>query len=179
MDYLKEQNSRCSDGSHPEWGGQATPVFRRLTERWRRLSIPLSVRWSISISALIVLVMLALGLGNLGRIVRAVYYAARLPDLPMTVSWTYLAVMGGFWCVAFFVCTVALIRLWPWGRWTTLAAVTLYQVHVWVNHLLFDATERARQLWPFNAVTSLLLLVFVWVVLNWPGVRKEFVHGEE
>jgi hypothetical protein len=124
------------------------------------------------------LLMLALGLGNLGRIVRAVYYAIRLPDLPMTVSWTYLAVMGGFWCFAFLVCMVALTRLWFWARWAALVTVTLYQVHVWVNHFLFDANERARQLWPFNVVVSLLLLVVTWVVLNWPSVRKEFARKE-
>jgi hypothetical protein len=95
----------------------------------------------------------------------------------MTVSWTYLAVMGGFWGVAFLVCTVALVRLWRWARWATLVAVTLYQVHVWVNHLLLDANERARQLWPCNAALTLGLLVFVWVVLNWPSVRRAFRIG--
>jgi hypothetical protein len=124
--------------------------------------------------AVLALVVLALGLGNLVRLVRALYYAAHLPDLPMTASWTYLAAMGGFWCVCFFACVVGLVRLWPWARWTTLAAVTLYQVHVWVNHLVLDANERARQPWPCDAVVTLALLLFVWVVLNWPGVRKAF-----
>ena len=124
--------------------------------------------------ALLALVMLALGLGNLARIVMALRYASHLPDLQMTTSWAYLAVMGGFWCVAFLVCMVALMRLWPWGRWAALAATTLYQVHVWVNHFLFDANERARQLWPRDAVLTLALLVLVWVILNWPSVRQEF-----
>jgi len=123
------------------------------------------------------IIVLALGLGNLGRIARAIYYASYLPDLPMTVSWTYQAVMGGFWCAALLVCTVALMRLWPWARWATLATVTLYQAHVWVNHLLFDANERARQLLPCNAALTLGLLVFVWVVLNWPSVRQAFRDG--
>jgi hypothetical protein len=124
--------------------------------------------------AMLAWVMLALGLGNLARIVMALRYAVQLPDLQMTISWTYLAVMGGFWSVVFLVCTVALMRLWPWGRWTALAATTLYQIHVWVNHFLFDANERARQLWPRDAALTLALLVFVWVVLNLPGVRREF-----
>jgi hypothetical protein len=124
--------------------------------------------------AMLAWVMLALGLGNLARIVMALRYAVQLPDLQMTISWTYLAVMGGFWSVVFLVCMVALMRLWPWGRWTALAATTLYQIHVWVNHFLFDANERARQLWPRDAALTLALLVFVWVVLNLPGVRREF-----
>jgi hypothetical protein len=140
-----------------------------MSDRKRR-KLTSSQKWI----AVLALVVLSLGLGNLGRIARAVYYATYLPDLPMTVSWTYQAVMGGFWCAASLVCTVALIRLWPWARWATLATVTLYQVHVWANHLLFDANERARQLLPCNAALTLGLLVFVWVALNWPGVRKEF-----
>ena len=124
--------------------------------------------------AVLALMMLALGLGNLARIVMALRYAAQLPELQMTASWTYLAVMGGVWCAVFLVCMVALMRLWPWGRWAALAATTLYQIHVWVNHFLFDANERARQLWPRDAALTLALLAFVWVILNWPSVRREF-----
>jgi hypothetical protein len=130
--------------------------------------------WSQRWIAVLALVMLALGLGNLARIVMALRYAAQLPELQMTVSWAYLAAMGGFWCVVFLVCVVALMRLWPWGRWAALAATTLYQIHVWVNHFLFDANERARQLWPRDAALALALLTFVWVILNWPSVRREF-----
>ena len=126
--------------------------------------------------ALVVLV-LGLGLGNLARVVRALYYLTYLPDLPMAASWTYLAAVGGVWCVGFLVCVVGLVRVEPWARWATLAAVTLYQGHVWVNHLVLDANERARQLWPCEAVATLGLLVFVWGALNWPDVRKEFEAG--
>ena len=124
--------------------------------------------------AVLALMMLALGLGNLARIVMALRYAAQLPELQMTASWTYLAVMGGVWCAVFLVCMVALMRLWPWGRWTALVATTLYQVHVWVNHFLFDANERARQLWPRDTVLTLMLLALVWGVLNWPSDCREF-----
>lgn len=138
----------------------------------RKLTLP--QKWI----AMLALVILLLGLGNVGRIARAVYYATHLPDLPIMVSWVYLAVMGGFWSAAFLVCVVALIRVWRWGRWATLATVTLYQGHVWVNHLLLGANERARQLWPCNLMFTLGLLVFVWGVLNWPSVRKEFRGAE-
>jgi hypothetical protein len=141
-----------------------------MTTEHKRRKLTGPQKWIIVLA----LVVLALSLGNLGRIARAVYYASHLPDLPMTVSWTYQAVMGGFWSAALLVCTVALMFLWPWARWATLATVTLYQIHVWVNHFLFDANARARQLLPCNAMLTLGLLVFVWVVLNWPSVRQAF-----
>lgn len=120
------------------------------------------------------LLILALGLGNLVRAAMALRYAALLPDLPMTVSWTYLAAVGGFWGAALTVCAVGLFRFRPWGRWGTLAAVTLYEVHMWVNHILFDASDYTRQVWPRDLALTFLLLAFVWGLLNWPGIRKAF-----
>jgi hypothetical protein len=139
----------------------------------KRGKLTSSQRWI----AVLALVVLALGLGNLARVVTALWYAARLPDLQMTVSWTYQAARGAFWCVAFLACVVALIRLWPWARWITLATVTLYQAHGWIDRLLFGANARVYQLLPWNAALSLGLLAFVWGVLSWPGVRKEFQVG--
>jgi len=127
-------------------------------------------RWVIALALLV----LALGLGNLGRAVMALRYAACLPDLPMTVSWAYLVAMGAFWGVALTACAVGLVRFRPWGRWAALAATTLYEAHVWVNHLLFDASDYARQTRPRDLVLTLLLLALVWGLLNWPSVRKVF-----
>lgn len=120
------------------------------------------------------LLVLALGLGNLVRASLALRYAALLPDLPMTISWAYLAAMGGFWGLAFIVCTVGLMRFRTWGRWGTLAAVTLYEAHVWANHLLFDANDYARQTRPRNLALTLFLLALVWGLLHWPSIRKVF-----
>ncbi len=97
-------------------------------------------KWVIAIS----LLMLALGLANLGRAGMALHYDARLPDLPLTAPLTYLAVMGSFWGVAFVACAVGLIRFRRWGRWGTLATVSVYAIHVWANHLMFDANDCAR-----------------------------------
>jgi len=127
-------------------------------------------KWVIALA----LVTLALGLGNLVRAAMALYHAARLPDLPMTVSWAYLAAMGGFWSVAFIICAVGLILFRRWGRWLTLATVTLYEIHVWINHFLFDANDYAHQTRPRDLLLTLLLLVLVWTLLNWPSVRKVF-----
>jgi len=120
------------------------------------------------------LLVLGLGLGNLGRAVLALRYAALLPDLSMTVSWTYLAVMGGFWGLVFVVCAVGLICFRPWSRWSALAAVTLYESHVWGNHILFDASDYARQTWPRDLLLTLLLLALIWGSLSLHSVRKAF-----
>lgn len=126
-----------------------------------------------SVLALAFLV-LALGLGNLVRAVMALRYDALLPDLPLTVPLTYLAAMGGFWGLVLTACTVGLVRLCPWGRWLTLAAVTLYEVHVWANHFLFDANDYARLTRPRDLALTLLLLALAWGFLNWPGIRRMF-----
>ncbi|MCK4315237.1 MAG: hypothetical protein KAX24_05645 [Anaerolineae bacterium] len=120
------------------------------------------------------LLVLTLGLGNMGRAAMALRYAALLPDLPMTVPWPYLAAMGGFWGVALTACAVGLARFRPWGRWSTLAATPLYEAHVWANHLLFDASDYALQTRPWNLALTFFLLVLIWGLLNWPSIRKEF-----
>ena len=126
-------------------------------------------KWVIVLSVLI----LALGLANVGRLAMAVYYANRLSDLPMAVPWAYLAVMGGVWGAAFLFCALSLVYFWPWGWWATLIAVTLYEALVWANHLLFDANEYARQVWPRDLALTLILLIVVGGVLSWPSVRRE------
>jgi hypothetical protein len=66
------------------------------------------------------------------------------------------------------------MRFRPWGRWSTLTAVTLYEAHVWVNHLLFDASDHARQAWPWDALMTVLVLTLVWGSLSLGSVRKTF-----
>ena len=107
----------------------------------------------------------------------ALVYAEVLPDVPMTVSWTYLAAMGGFWGVAFLACGVMLLFFRPWSRWPVLITVTLYQAHVWINHLLFDASDYAQITRPRDLTLTLLLLAIMWGTLNVPAVRRRFVEG--
>jgi hypothetical protein len=138
--------------------------------RRQRLKLSRSQKCAIALGLLI----LVLGLSNLVRATMAVRYSAVLPDFPMTVSWTYLAAMGGFWGMLFVACAVGLVRFRPWGRWSTLAATSLYEAHVWCNYLLFDANDYARQTWPRDLALTLLLLILVWGLLNWPDIRREF-----
>ena len=127
-------------------------------------------RWVILVGLLV----LVLGLGNLGRAGMALRYSALLPDLSMTVPLEYLAAMGAFWGVMLTACAVGLMRFRPWGRWSTLAAVTLYQAHVWVNHLLFDASDHARQTWPWDVLVTVFVLALVWGSLSLRSVRRTF-----
>jgi hypothetical protein len=131
----------------------------------KRFSLPRSSVIALGLLAL------ALGLGNVGRAVMALRYAARLPDLRITVLWGYLAAMGAFWGLAFVVCAIGLIGFRPRSRWLVLAAVTLYEAHVWINRLAFDASDYAHQTRPRDAVLTLLLLGLFWGGLNLDEVR--------
>ena len=139
-----------------------------MLKKYKRLSY--AQKWVIALG----LLTLALGLANLGRVARALRYAALLPGLPMTVSWAYLAAMGGFWGLIFVVCAVGLARFRRWGRRATLVAVVLYEVHTWINRLLFDANDYAIQTRPRDLALALFLLILVWGPLNLPSIRDVF-----
>lgn len=104
----------------------------------------------------------------------ALWYSVRLADLPMTVSWSHLAVMGGVWGTVFLVCGMSLYHLLPWGRWTTLMSVTAYEAHVWLNHVLFDASDYARLTRLRDLLLTLLLLAPFWGLLSLRIVRRAF-----
>lgn len=122
---------------------------------------------------------LMLSLGSLGQAVLAVQYSIDLPDLPTTVSLQYLAAMGGFWALVFIACSVGLSLFREWGRRCTLAAVSLYQLNVWVNRLMFSASDYARQTIPRDVALTVILLLVFWVPLSLPRVRQTFERGDE
>jgi hypothetical protein len=140
-----------------------------------RRKLTFAQKWVIGLG----LLTLALGLGNLGRAMMALRYAACLPDLPLTVPLSYLAAMGGFWCAVFITCAVGLVCFCTWGRWSTLAAVTLYQAQVWINHLVFDVSDYAHQTRPRDLALTLFLLASFWGSLSLRGIRKTFVKENE
>jgi hypothetical protein len=140
-------------------------VFRRL-----RKKLTPAQQWVIVLSLLV----LVLGLTDLARAALALRYNSRLPNLPLTAPLTYLAATAGFWGLVFVVCAVGLARFRRWGRWGMLAAVVLYEVHVWINRLLFDASDYAFQTRPRDLALTLLLLTLVWVPLNLPSIRRIF-----
>jgi hypothetical protein len=142
----------------------------RSCSRRERTGLTRAQKWVVILALLV----LALGLANLARMGVALRYASLLPDLPTTVPLEYLAGMGAFWGVALTTCAVGLERFRRWGRWGTLAAVTLYEAHVWVNHLLFDASDYARQTRGWDLLLTVILLALIWGSLNLHGVRKVF-----
>ena len=123
------------------------------------------------------LLVLALGLASLIRGGVALRYASLLPGLPTTVPLGYFVAMGAFWGVALTVCAVGLARFCPWGRWGTLASVTAYQIHVWINRLLIEASDYARQTRTWDLLLTALLLALVWGMLNVHSVREVFVSA--
>ena len=129
-------------------------------------------KWVVALSLFLV----ALALANLGRAVMALRYATLLPDLPMTVSWGYLVATAACWAAALAVCAAGLLCFRAWGRWATLALVTLYQAHVWVNHLLFDASDYALQTWPRDALLTAAFLGIVWGMLSVRPIREVFAR---
>lgn len=125
--------------------------------------------------------MLLLGSGlNLARAVWALRQANALTDLPQSTSMpmTWLSATSLVWGLAFAVCGYGLWRLRPWGRIATLAAATLYHVNIWFNHIVFDRSDFARQVWPFAIINSLVALIVVWGFLNWPSIRRLYDEKE-
>ena len=118
------------------------------------------------------LLILVLALANSVRMGVAVTYWRRLPQLPMTVSMLYLAGGGLIWAVAFGISALGLFRFRAWGRWATLTAATSYAIHMWFNHLCFEASAYPRQSWGGEAVESGALLAAVWLFLNLRGIKS-------
>lgn len=118
---------------------------------------------------------LGIGLGNVVRFFVALAGGSAMPDLPLSVSWTYLALTSAFWALVLIVCAGGLLWFKRWGRMAALAAITLYEAHVWVNHLLFDRSDYALQRRPWDLLFTVLLLVLGWVPLNLRRVREVFV----
>jgi hypothetical protein len=137
----------------------------------KRRVLTRSQKWVVVLALLV----LALGLANLVRMGVALRYAFLLPVLPMSVPLEYLATVGAFWGVVLTACAWGLLRFRRWGRRGTLAAVTLYQAHVWVNHLAFDASDYARQTRLWDLLVTVLLLALVWGSLHVRSVQNVFI----
>jgi uncharacterized membrane protein (DUF2068 family) len=132
--------------------------------------------WRVTLFGLAVL-LLGSGL-NLLRAVWAWGQARALADLSPSMPMPLLAGASLVWSVVFALCAVGLWRRRPWGRVGTLVAVTAYHGYVWVNHIAFDRSDYARQVWPFAIVHTLLTLLIVWGFLNLPMLRRIY-EGEK
>jgi hypothetical protein len=118
---------------------------------------------------------LLLGSGpNLVRAVLAWRQEQVLAELSTSTSMpmNLLAGTSLVWGIVFAVCGLGLWRLRSWGRKGMLMAVTLYHAHIWVNHIVFDRSDYARQVWPSAIAHTLVTLFLVWGFLYWPSIRR-------
>jgi hypothetical protein len=120
---------------------------------------------------------LYLGVVNLARAALALYGSSFERTLLLTMPLPYLAAGGIVWGSVFVVAAFGAWSLWPWARRLLLGAIIVYQVHIWTNHLLFDTSSYARQVWPFNAGISVAWIVIAWGFLFLPGIRKLYSSG--
>ncbi len=141
--------------------------------------LPRSARpWRVK---LFILAVLLLGSGlNLLRAAWAWRQSQALADLasPTSMPMALLAATSLAWGITFSLCALGLWRLRPWGRRATLAAVSLFHAHIWLNHLLFDRSDYARQVRPFAIAHTLAALLVVWGFLYWPVVRRLYDRPE-
>ena len=127
--------------------------------------------WRVTLFSLLVL-LLGSGL-NVARAVSALYQANALAYLPQATAMPMTLLFGTslVWGIVFGVCSLGLWKLRLWGRVGTLVATTLFHTHVWFNHIVFDRSGYARQVWPFAIVHTLVVLIIVWGFLNRASIR--------
>jgi hypothetical protein len=128
--------------------------------------------WSIFYFALAVLYLGAVNLARAGLALRGESFIA---SLPLTMPLPYLAAGAMVWGCIFCVTAFGVWRGWPGARKLLLSAIFVYQLHIWVNHFIFDTSDYARQVWPFQAGVSVAWIVWVWGFLFLPGVRHLYL----
>jgi hypothetical protein len=124
------------------------------------------------------LLVLLFGSGlNLARAIWAWGAAAAFADMSVSTAlpMEWLAALSLIWSVVFALCAIGLWRLQTWGWFLTLAAVSLFHGHIWLNHFLFDRSFYAKQLWPFALVHTAVVLLGAWGFLIWPSVRRLYL----
>jgi len=125
---------------------------------------------------LFALAVLYLGVMNLARARLALGGQSFAQTLPLTMPLAYLGTGGLVWGSVFVVAAFGVWRWWPWARKVLLAAIIVYQLHIWTNHLIFDTSAYSRQVWPFQIGISLAWIVVVWGFFFLPSIRGTFKH---
>lgn len=121
---------------------------------------------------LFALAVLYLGVVNLLRAGQALLGSTFEKTLALKMPLPYLAAGGLVWGLVFATAAFGMWKLWPRARRLLLAAITAYQAHIWINHLLFDTSSYSRQVWPFHAAISVAWTFAVWGFLFLPGIRR-------
>ena len=121
---------------------------------------------------LFALAVLYLGLVNLARAWLALNGSPFERALPLAAPLPYFGLGGLLWGAAFAVIAFGLWRVRPWARKAMLGAVLIYQLHIWINHFIFDSSVYSRQVWPFEAGLSLAWIMVVWGLLFLPDIKR-------
>ncbi len=119
-----------------------------------------------------VLAVLYLSVTNLVFGAQAIAQWAYLTEQPLSIPLPWLVAGKLVWGGLFGLTAWGLWRLRAWGRRALLVGITLYQVHIWANHLFFDVSVLARQAWPFEIGLSVVTLAVVWGGMFLPKLRR-------
>ncbi len=125
------------------------------------------------------LAVLYLGMLNVARAWLALNGASFERTLALAMPLPYFGLSGLFWGVAFIVIAFGIWRVGLWARKALLGAIILYQLHIWINHFIFDSSVYSRQVWPFQAGISLVWIIVVWSFLFLPGIKRLYSKTRE
>lgn len=131
------------------------------------MSRPVAVTW-------LALAVLILSAANLLRAAQVWLRLAYLAELDLSVAPFYLGASGLVWGILLGAAGFGLWRTRPWGRRLALATVCLLHLHAWINRLIFETSDYARQVWPWEAAASAIGVALTWGILGWPSVRTAF-----
>ncbi len=117
---------------------------------------------------------------NLIRAGLAFHQARTLPELPFALSPWLLMGSSLVWGGLFLTLGLVLWHAWPRGRRLTLLFIGLYHLHIWINHLVFDQSEAARQRWPLAALNSALVIAgALWLLRGSTSSEKRAPHLDQ
>jgi hypothetical protein len=122
------------------------------------------------------LLVLYISVANIAFGVQALTQWFYLSTLPVRMPLAWLIAGKLAWGIAWSVIAWGVWRLAAWGRKAALAGIVLYQLHIWINHVLFDTSDHAQQMWPFAAGLSLVTIGLLWGFMFVPAVRRLYEH---
>ncbi len=100
--------------------------------------------------------------------------ALRLPELPLSVSPSYLVMGGAVWGIVGLALGLGLLRGARWAPGLTRAATLVLAAWYWADRLLLTRSDYLRRSWPAAAAaTALLSGAALWVPTR-PSVRAFF-----
>ncbi|MFQ5407294.1 MAG: hypothetical protein ACE5FI_02585 [Anaerolineales bacterium] len=97
-----------------------------------------------------------------------------LATLIVSVPLAYLVGSAIVWCAIWCAAGIGLWRMARWGRTLTAVAVVLYHAHNWINRWLFEVSEFARLVWPWQALVTIISIALTYGILWRPRVRRRF-----